>query len=190
MVAWYNRIVHGIIYCVTNTVNGKQYVGQTTHTFKWRWQRHLASARCGSRGVLHSAICKYGIEVFKVEQIDFAESRSELNEKEVYHIARCLALVPDGYNLAAGGEGSFGYAPTRETRRRLSEALTGKVRASCMRGHPFSGSNLWVAPSTGHQVCMTCYHLRNGYKLPARLQQCVTGREVYTKRKKEDTVYV
>ena len=89
----------GIIYCATNTVNGKRYVGQTVRSLKRRWQFHLKSAKDGSECTLHRAIRKYSAEAFKVEQIDFAESPEDLNEKEVRYILLLKTLTPNGYNL-------------------------------------------------------------------------------------------
>src|SRR5271157_4003002 len=96
---------YGIIYLVTNAVNGKQYVGQTVRPLTRRWQCHLLSASDGSMGALHGAIRKYGAEAFRVKQIDLAETLEELNKKEVYYIAQLKTLAPSGYNLTLGGEG-------------------------------------------------------------------------------------
>ena len=111
--------MYGIIYCITNTVNGKQYVGQTVRTLARRWQFHLRSAKDGSAGKLHRAIRKYSAEAFKIEQIDSAEFFKELNGKETCHIARLKTLAPSGYNLTMGGEGR---EISEETRRKMSEA--------------------------------------------------------------------
>jgi GIY-YIG catalytic domain len=56
------------IYCLTNRVNGKQYVGQTGLTVAERMRYHRQHAVEG-RGppVLSSAIRKYGFDAFDVE---------------------------------------------------------------------------------------------------------------------------
>lgn len=33
-----------VIYCVTNTVNGKKYVGKTSHTLAFRMKGHVYDA--------------------------------------------------------------------------------------------------------------------------------------------------
>ena len=56
----------GVIYCLTNTINGKQYIGQTVD-FSNRMHKHLN----GQSGcpVLSNAIEKYGTAAFRVESL-------------------------------------------------------------------------------------------------------------------------
>ena len=117
-----NGNVYGRIYCVTNLVNGKQYVGQTTLTIEDRWDLHLKSAlQYFSMGALHCAIRKYGVEAFAIEQIDVAVSQDELNEKEIHHVAR-LGTYGGGYNLRPGGGR---WRLSEESRRKMSESHLG-----------------------------------------------------------------
>jgi group I intron endonuclease len=116
--------MYGLIYCITNAVNGKQYVGQTVRTLEQRWQFHLRAAREFSGCALHSAIRKYGIEAFAIQQIDVAESQDELNEKEIHHVARLGTLAPGGYNLTSGGKQT---RLSEETCKKISEANKGRV---------------------------------------------------------------
>lgn len=118
--------MYGIIYVVTNTVNGKQYVGQTTYPLEVRWCGHLKSAKEDSQCLLYRSIRKYGTDKFTIEQIDTAESQDELDEKEIHHVAR-LGAYGSGYNLTVGGGGCAGYTHTEETRVKLSKALAGHV---------------------------------------------------------------
>jgi group I intron endonuclease len=96
---------YGVIYCVSNTLTGKRYVGQTTSTLSARWK-----GRCNGKkgiGILVDAIKKYGREAFVMSQIDVAYSRQELDEKEIYHIARLRTLkAHGGYNIKEGGGGT------------------------------------------------------------------------------------
>lgn len=93
---------YGIIYCITNLVNGKRYIGQTTMPLYKRWHAHKkANGRCIS---IAAAIKKYGVDAFEIIEIDRAFSREELDEKEVAHIAAANTLDPQfGYNLRPGG---------------------------------------------------------------------------------------
>ena len=108
----------GIVYCITNVVNGKQYVGQTTRALEARWYYHVYSANKGLQYALYRSIRKYGAKAFKVEQIDFAETLAELNEKEAHYILQLKTFIPDGYNMTTGGEG---FLRSEETRKKMSE---------------------------------------------------------------------
>src|SRR5665213_2267447 len=116
----------GIIYLVTNTVNGKQYVGQTVQLLKERLASHLLDANRGSAYLLHRAIRKYGYSSFTVEEIDVAQSRKELNAKETFNVLLYNTLAPNGYNLTLGGAGISGLKHSIETKRKMSEAQRGQ----------------------------------------------------------------
>lgn len=110
-----------IIYKITNKINGKIYIGQTTRSLQHRWQQHCwISSRCSC---LNKAIHKYGKENFTVEQIDVACDIDELNMKEQYWIEYYDCIAPKGYNLTSGGEG---YIVCEETRRKLSIVNRGR----------------------------------------------------------------
>ncbi len=117
--------IYGIIYKITNEVNGKVYIGQTTkkNGFKGRYPRkgsgiervlaYLETAKKYDIGNwnkhLHNSIKKYGIDRFKVsEVIDVAFSREELNIKENFWI-NYYDSFKNGYNRNLGGDGSSGY---------------------------------------------------------------------------------
>lgn len=130
----------GVIYVITNNVNGKQYVGQAVsyspNGREWgshrRWSAHLKNARngkCECR-LLESAICKYGEDAFKVEDI-LACSIQELNEYEKRYIQEYNTLVPNGYNLMTGGGNGRRHA--KETRERMSSTRIGKQHSNITR---------------------------------------------------------
>lgn len=113
------------VYCITNKVNGKCYVGVTTKGYKNRFANHIWHSRKvnGSCRALYNAMRKYGQDSFSVRLIDTASSFKEMNELERKHIASHGSLHPNGYNLTDGGDaGSF----CEETRRMASERLKGK----------------------------------------------------------------
>lgn len=79
---------YGTIYKITNTKTGKVYIGKTTKSLNDRLQGHINNAAKGNNFKLSIAIRKYGKESFIIEPIDFADTRTELSEKEVYYIYR------------------------------------------------------------------------------------------------------
>ena len=110
-----------IIYKITNKINGKVYIGQTTKTLEWRWKHHCNVKSCCT--YLRKALDKYGVENFTIEQIDSAVTQDELNEKERYWIKHYNSLAPNGYNLTSGGEHP---TVTDVTREKLSTIRKGK----------------------------------------------------------------
>jgi group I intron endonuclease len=97
-----------LIYLVTNTVNGKRYVGQTTKTKEQRWQGHVNSAYRTDYINQHFAasIRKHGKEAFIVETlVSDVSSKELLNTLERHFIALYQTQVrTKGYNMMPGGE--------------------------------------------------------------------------------------
>lgn len=93
-----------IIYCITNKVNGKRYVGQTKYSLECRWRRHVANAAARKKcRALEAAIRKYGPEAFVREIIDALSTRAGANLAERLWIERRNTISPNGYNLDSGG---------------------------------------------------------------------------------------
>jgi group I intron endonuclease len=96
-------VTYGEVYVVTCSVNGKQYVGQTTSGAEKRWYKHQRDACTGRGRLLAMAIRKYGVENFRMEVADTATSLEDLNVKEIALIAGLNSRSPHGYNLMEGG---------------------------------------------------------------------------------------
>lgn len=111
--------MYGYIYKTTNLINNKFYIGQKKSNVFLK-EKYLGS---GTR--LHSAIEHYGKENFKVELIDTAESKEELDDKEIYWIDRLDARNLDiAYNLSKGGDGnSSGIAWNKGLTKELNPKL-------------------------------------------------------------------
>lgn len=119
---------YGTIYKITNIKTGKVYIGKTTRSLNDRLQGHINSADRGDNFKLSRAIRKYGKENFIIEPIDFAETRDELNEKEVYYISEYKSLE-DGYNMTIGGEGGNTYIDkSDEEMKTISEKISTALR--------------------------------------------------------------
>lgn len=110
------------VYLITNTVNGKLYVGKTVYSAHYRAQQHR---RCG-HGILDHAIKKYGWEKFSVRVLYQGTSEREINVVERAMIAQYNTLKPRGYNLTIGGEGTVGYKMSEEGKARVSAQFKGK----------------------------------------------------------------
>lgn len=93
------------IYKITNTINGKSYIGQSVDIYR-RWKREKEdSNNINSRSYdypLMKAFRKYGIENFNFEIIEECKIE-ELNENEIYWIDFYDTFF-HGYNQTLGGD--------------------------------------------------------------------------------------
>ena len=106
----------GVIYKITCLVSGKIYVGRTKQKLEKRMTQHRHESKKGSPG-LGAAIRKHGWENFSVEILETCPVE-QLNEREIFWIAKLNANGSNGYNLTEGGEGLVN--PSAETRARMS----------------------------------------------------------------------
>ena len=117
----------GIIYKVTNIINGKVYIGKTTKTLKQRKQSHMRYAQKGGKGVFLSAIRKYGIESFKWEILCECD-------KDLLGITETMKIIVNnshyidghGYNMTYGGEGCLGFKHSENARQKISKSKIGQ----------------------------------------------------------------
>ncbi len=109
--------MYGVIYKITNLINGKSYVGQTSRTLKERFIEHAKA-----KTHLGNAIRKYGRKNFSVEVIEECTKPEQLNEREIFWIAHFNCKHPNGYNFTDGGEGTGGWKASPETRANMSVA--------------------------------------------------------------------
>jgi group I intron endonuclease len=110
------------IYLVTNTIDGKRYIGQTRQSLAKRWGQHCLPDKRSKR-YLFDAIVKHGREHFIIESLIDVDSQELADEFESEYIQRYLTLVPNGYNLRTGGKVSQ-LSP--ETKLKISRKHKGK----------------------------------------------------------------
>lgn len=91
----------GIIYKITNKVNGKSYIGQTRYTIEFRLKQHQYKK---DNTYFHNAIQKYGIENFDMKILEECNIE-DLNSREIFYIAK-YDTFKNGYNLTIGGDGN------------------------------------------------------------------------------------
>jgi len=98
-----------IVYKITNKKNGKSYIGKTEYSLEHRWNRHLSSARNGSKFRFHSAIRKYGEDCWDLSVIETYQTEEEnfINEKESHFIKLFESDTKKGYNATSGGNGGW-----------------------------------------------------------------------------------
>lgn len=114
-------IDYGIIYCVTNKINGKKYIGQTIRTLDRRMQFHIHDAfKRNFANCFCRALRKHGKDVFEWRILMPAIDQDHLNLLEDYWIRVFNTLAPNGYNLKTGG--SHGK-PTDITRQLIRKTV-------------------------------------------------------------------
>ena len=87
------------VYLVTNKINGKLYVGQTSKPVEARWKGHVNPHK-GAVSALHRAIQKYGVDNFTIELIETTDTLEQVRELEKYWIALHKSNDSEfGYNL-------------------------------------------------------------------------------------------
>lgn len=152
-----------VVYCYTNIVNGKKYVGITKNQLSKRHSQHIADTNLNrDNSPFHNAIKKYGIDNFTLEILKKCETIEDLKESEIFYINKLNTFVhsenSNGYNATLGGDGVFGISgenhplfgkkASEETRKKLSEIRrnnydNSKLRElnddSCGENNPFFG---------------------------------------------------
>lgn len=104
------------IYLVTNLINGKQYVGQST----------VDRNKVGHGKAITKAYKKYGKQNFTYEKIcNGINNRKTLNSIEKFWIKVFNTIAPNGYNIEEGGSDKGNVAES--TKQKLRELNIGKV---------------------------------------------------------------
>lgn len=116
----------GEVYLIRNSLDGMQYVGQTTRTIAARWKQHLAYARGNPRySYIDRAIKKYGHEHFTIELLGVALDRLSLNKLEEWWIDTLGTMIPNGYNLKKNAKGQSGWSHSSEAREKMRDSHLG-----------------------------------------------------------------
>lgn len=100
----------GYIYCITNVINNKQYVGKCVTSIEQRFKEHCADSkrRKLENRPLYKAFNKYGIDNFKLSLLETVEDLNLLSEREIFWISE-LDTRNNGYNATYGGDGRLLY---------------------------------------------------------------------------------
>ena len=140
------------IYKITNTTNGKVYIGQSVQP-KVRWNNHRRCRSGGKENKLYRAIEKYGIESFAFTIIQWCLNKHDADAVEKFLI-EIFDTRHNGYNIATGGQGfeagelhpcygktlseehrakvsasSKGHKKSEETKKKMSEWQIGRKRS-------------------------------------------------------------
>ena len=122
-------MIEGVIYRYKSP-SGKYYIGQTVNEERRRRCFLYDESYGGSK--IDNARKKYGPKNFeytvlmKISGDNPEEVKKYLDTLEIGFI-RIYNSIENGYNITEGGEGTVGYHPTEETRRKLGDVHKGQV---------------------------------------------------------------
>ncbi len=140
------------VYCHTNKINGKSYIGWCQTSVEDRWQRHILDSTFKERSFcFQRAIAKYGSndDVWEHEILEVMSTPEGAKHAEKLWIAHRKTNMfregHHGYNMTDGGDGTTGHKHSKEslekiqhasknmspkTREKISIALKGGKRTS------------------------------------------------------------
>jgi group I intron endonuclease len=116
------------IYTITNSVNGKMYVGSSLH-IENRWRQHRSDLRLGrhSNARLQNAWAKYGAPVFLFEIVEIVELENDLISRE-QHFIDSMDSLASGYNISGrAGRERAGAKHSPESIEKMRQAHLGKI---------------------------------------------------------------
>ena len=113
------------IYKITNTLNGKLYVGQTTQPLEKRFLQHSKA-----RTPLGEAMRQCGLENFTIEVIEECATSAQTRERERFWIRVLKCKVPNGYNQSDGGEATHTGKRNHAPQINLSKQSAGSMTVS------------------------------------------------------------
>lgn len=123
----------GYIYMITCSINNKIYIGQVTHDYHRRFNRHIRTAFKTKKRVkdckFYRAIRKYGKDSFSVKCLeqksfqDIVECVKWLDKRERYWI-KFYDSYQNGYNSTSGGRS--GYEFSEEIRYKMGSGNRGR----------------------------------------------------------------
>ena len=149
----------GFVYKITNTVNGKSYIGQTVlEPVKSRIRDHF-NYPYRSNIYLSRAIKKYGRENFTYEILHDGVPPALLDSYEIEAIKKFNTVAPNGYNLNHGGSGNLHYPEYGGDRNKRQNAWRKKRYATDLkfrekerkRGREFYTNNIESCRERGRE---------------------------------------
>ena len=114
------------IYLITNTINGKIYVGQTVNFYQ-RYYDHKKSVNKANKTAIAFAFIKYGFENFKftVLETGFSADKDTLNSKEQFWLDELKPYRPIGYNVCREASTMLGFRHSEATKNGFRDRMTG-----------------------------------------------------------------
>ena len=151
------------VYCHTNKVNGKKYIGITGVKPSYRWNNGRGYAGCTK---FNNAIKHYGWNAFQHDILFCGLTQSEAERLEIEMIAKHRTQeAKSGYNLASGGGVNRGWRMSEEAKKKIGEASKGhpvspEARARISAGN--TGNQNWKGKHHSDKTKALLSELRSG----------------------------
>ena len=124
------------VYITTNTINGKQYVGDHS-------TNDLNDKYLGSGTLIKKAISKYDLSNFKKEILEICESKKEAFNKQEKYINKYNTLSPNGYNISPTGGTWNGGFHSDSSKQKISKSTAGKKNGMYGKKHSKETKDKW-----------------------------------------------
>lgn len=162
--------------------NNRFYVGSAQRINR-RWIEHKRDLRKGNHVNirLQNAWNKYGEDAFRISVLEVVEDQSKLIEREQYWID-LLDPVENGYNVLPTAGSNFGWSHSEESKRKLSEANTGKKHGPMSEEQKQYFSSLYKGRKLSDETRKKMGDSRRGKPRPPHVidavRQANTGRKL------------
>lgn len=151
------------VYCHTNKVNGKKYIGITGTKPTYRWNNGEGYKRSPR---FYNAIKHYGWDAFTHEILYTGLTKEDAEQLEIDMIAKYKTQDSNmGYNLASGGGVNRGWRMSEEAKKKIGEASKGhpvspEARARISAGN--TGNQKWKGKHHSDETKALLSELRSG----------------------------
>ena len=180
------------IYKITNKVNNKVYIGQSSD-IKRRWRDHRSAAfnpkDNGYNYPLYKAIRKYGLDNFSFDILEEC-SQSDINEREIFYVKKYNAHGDGGYNQDDGGtcaiHGKLTKAQVLEIHNLLRQR-TLSMRAIAEQFHVHKNTIKMINNGTSWIIESVSYPVRTKPVL-ALEAKCIKQKRPYTPIKEQQFI--
>lgn len=110
------------LYMVTNTINGKRYIGITGNGVSQRICEHFSHAKyTRNKGHFYRAIRKYGRDVFTIMVMETHSTKDTAIAREI----ELIANIKPEYNSTLGGGGRLGGQMSTRAKKKLAKIHRG-----------------------------------------------------------------
>lgn len=170
------------VYCHTNKLNGKKYIGITKQKPEERWRQ----GKGYKKGAFHNALKKYGWDGFSHVVLYSELSEVEAKEKEIELIAKYHTNEEaNGYNITEGGDGTSGYKRSADEIKAMSISRKGRHVGN---RNPMYGKSGLLAPHYGIPMsdsakekagaAIRARHIEGAYRNLSKAVLCEKGEEI------------